>query len=70
MVGDSYCHCGSGSAHDSFDNTSSEIDVAGDDVGGYMYWNNYIAARVDFEDSTGLLDDGVMAMGWNDEPYI
>jgi hypothetical protein len=53
-----------------FDSTTSEINAAGDDVGGYLYYNNYIAACVNFEDSTGLLDDGVIAVGWNDQPYI
>jgi hypothetical protein len=31
--------------------------------------NNYITACADFEDSTGLLDDGVISVGWNDQPY-
>jgi hypothetical protein len=70
VVGDYYWNYGTGASYDSFHSTTAEINAAGDDVGGYLYYNNYIAACVDFVDSTGLLDDGVIAMGWNNQPYI
>ena len=70
VVGDYYWNYGTGAAYDSFHSTTDEINSAGNHVGTYMANNNYIAACVDFEDSTGLLDDGVISVGWNDQPYI
>ena len=70
VVADYYWNFGIVQAYDDFD-SNSELDlIAGTAVGSYMISNNYIAACVDFLDTAGLLDDGVLAVGWNEQPYI
>ena len=70
VVADYYWNFGIVQAYDNFD-SNSELDlIAGTAVGSYMISNNYVAACVDFLDTTGLLDDGVLAVGWNEQPYI
>ena len=70
VVMDYYWNFGTVQAYDAFQSNPG-IDVsAGAGVASYLIDNNYIAACLDFTDFTGLLDDGVFAVGWNDQPYI
>ena len=56
-------------AYDSFDSYSSEISDFADDIVDVLIDDNSIQACADFEDSDGLLDGGLVSIGWNNQPF-
>lgn len=56
-------------AYDSFDSYSSQISSFADDAVDAMEQAGTIIECVNFEDSDGLLNGGLLAFGWNYSPY-
>ena len=69
IIGGYYWMFGTQTAYNAFDSIIAEDDDIGNDVANYMANGNWIAACTDLSDSAGLLDDGVVAVGWNDQPF-
>ena len=70
VVADFYWSDGTVEAYDNF-LSNSGIDVtASAAVGSYLISGNYVAICVDFLADEGLLENGVIAIGWNEQPYI
>jgi hypothetical protein len=72
MVGDFYWTSTSANdeAYDTFNSNTGIDDEAANDITNFMESGNYIEACVDFYDTDGVLENGVIAIGWNGEPFI
>lgn len=56
-------------AYDSFHSTSSMIDGFATDMVDDLQDANSIQGCCEFEDSDGLLDGGLISIGWNNQPF-
>ena len=56
-------------AYDSFDSTQTLVDDFSNDIVGDMQAANGIQSCADFEDSDGVLDSGLVSIGWNNVPF-
>jgi len=69
FVGDYYWISPNENAYDSFDSTQSEIQSASNDITNFMQSNNALEVCVDFGDSDGELNEGVLTLGWNNQAF-
>jgi len=71
VVGDFYWSSDSSNlaAYDSFDSSTSGDNEFASEISNDMEGGNWIEACADFGDSDGLLEGGVIALGWNGNPF-
>lgn len=69
FVGDFYWHAPNQQAYNSFHSTSSEIQNVANLLTSYVLKYSSIESCVDFGDSDGELNSGVVTFGWNNSPF-
>ncbi|KAH9947044.1 hypothetical protein B0H21DRAFT_369780 [Amylocystis lapponica] len=69
MVVDYYFYDENETAYDSFDSTSSMINNFANDAMATMQSANTVIECADFGDSDGILNGGLLTVGWNGQAY-
>ena len=69
MVVDYYFYDENETAYDSFDSTSTLISDFANDAIGDMESSSTIIECADFGDSDGILNGGLLTVGWNNQAY-
>ncbi|RDB18466.1 hypothetical protein Hypma_000299 [Hypsizygus marmoreus] len=70
FIGDYYWIAPNPQAYGDFHSTSSIIQSASNDVTNYVQRHNGLEVCVDFGDDTGELNEGVLTLGWNNQPFL
>jgi hypothetical protein len=70
VVADYYWAISTEADFNDFHSTKQMISTAANHVGSYMALKRFNTACVDFVDDSGLLDNGVMAVGWGGQPFF
>ena len=70
FVGDYYWQYNNEGPYDSFDSSSDSTSFFAANAGGWMVDSaQAISACAEFTDESGVLDNGIVTLGWNNQPY-
>lgn len=70
FVGDMYWNSNNEQAYDDFHSTDDSTSFFASNSGAWMVETSHaIAACSAFDDGDGILDNGIMTLGWNNQPF-
>ena len=70
FVGDYFWSNNNEGPYDSFHSSDASTTYFADNAGGWMIDSSHaIAACAQFADDDGALDNGIMSIGWNNQPF-
>lgn len=70
FVGDFFWESNNEGPYDSFHSSEASTTYFADNAGGWMINSaQAIAACAEFADSDGVLDNGIVSLGWNNQPF-